>query len=243
MSHTTVSLNLLNEAAIELSKVLTAAGVKHAFCGGYLAQTFGMPDRQTVDVDCIIEGGFRKASEALLASGKFESPGGLSTGAKRFYYILPGAAPPNTHVETTPPALPGTAASSTAGDVSRAESPIQNEKIKVELLTAGEFGPRFITDDKTVFAPVSNNANTSTKLRFLSPSEFVRTKIKAWTNRQSQGDAADVIWFLQTFGDQLEVDRVNPDGGMDNLADADKAVEALWSKLAEGGSTDGEVET
>lgn len=38
---------VLDEAASALSKVLSASGIRHAMCGGYLAVTLGVEDRET----------------------------------------------------------------------------------------------------------------------------------------------------------------------------------------------------
>jgi len=37
--------SVLDEAALALTKVFESAGINHAFCGGYLAMAYGIPNR------------------------------------------------------------------------------------------------------------------------------------------------------------------------------------------------------
>ena len=99
----------------------------------------------------------------------------------------------------------------------------EHRKIKIELLAAGEFGPVRLTD---------TNTQILEHLTVLSPTEFVRAKVKAWTSRRSAQDVEDIIGVMGV-AEGLLPDRINPDGGMDDLADEDENVARLWASLQE----------
>ena len=96
-------------------------------------------------------------------------------------------------------------------------------KVKVELLKAGVFGPVKLTSSTTM---VVNG------IPFLTPSEFVRAKVKAWTARGYNRDKMDVLWILRT-ADWLDPKRINPDGGLDDMAEEHPDVAALWEVVRE----------
>ncbi|KAG8927700.1 hypothetical protein FRC00_002010 [Tulasnella sp. 408] len=52
------------EAAALLSSYLSAAGIPHAFYGGFTSVALGSP-RDTEDMCCVVEGGFRPVRQAL----------------------------------------------------------------------------------------------------------------------------------------------------------------------------------
>lgn len=62
---------------------------------------------------------------------------------------------------------------------------------------------------------------------FLSPTEYVRTKVKAWTSRKYGRDVWDVLWVLRNFED-LDIDRINPDDGLDEMAEEHSDIRQVW---------------
>ena len=104
------------------------------------------------------------------------------------------------------------------------------QKTPVELLRAGEFGPTKLSSSNTI---VKNG------IRFLNPTEFLRSKVKAWYNRGASRDRYDIVWMLKNMSDELDLERVNPDGELDDLAEIDREVAELWSELQ--GEQDPEV--
>lgn len=73
-------------------------------------------------------------------------------------------------------------------------------------------------------------------MRVLSPTEFVRTKVKAWaqgrSHRRSRPDRhhRDILWMLQNERG-FEMERLNPDEGMQDLAQVDEEVAVIWSDI------------
>jgi hypothetical protein len=97
------------------------------------------------------------------------------------------------------------------------------EIVPVELFQAGEFGPVKLSEDNTFYIG---------DLRFLTPTEFVRAKVKAWQFRRSNNDARDIAWVLKNVTG-IQVNRINPDCGLDDLASTDSDVMSVWESLSE----------
>ncbi|KZT37134.1 hypothetical protein SISSUDRAFT_1120489 [Sistotremastrum suecicum HHB10207 ss-3] len=189
---------VLDEAASALSKVLSASGIRHAMCGGYLAVTLGVEDRETQDIDCIVEGGFRSVIKALSIQ-------------KETFTLLPGL---------TSDVLVALFKSHTGIEV------------KIELLQSGVFGPIRLTRSNTM---------TIKGVPFLSPTEYVRTKVKAWVSRRYGRDMWDVLWMLRNT-DGLDVDRINPAGGLDDMAKEYRDIRTLWAAMKDADESDFEPE-
>ncbi|KZT31917.1 hypothetical protein SISSUDRAFT_1123654 [Sistotremastrum suecicum HHB10207 ss-3] len=175
---------LLDEAAHALARVLSGSGIGYAMCGGYLAVTLGVEDRETQDIDCIVQSPFKKVVRAFTSSSEnFTVPSGLASDVLRVTF--------------------------------RSNSGID---VKVELLQAGMFGPVRLTPSNTM----SING-----IVFLSPTEYVRTKVKAWTSRKYGRDVWDVLWVLRNFED-LDIDRINPEDGLDEMAEEHSDIRQVW---------------
>jgi len=70
------------EAAMVLSKHLTAAGIGHAFHGGFLAVLLGSP-RETEEILCVVDRGFRSVCEILAQDENIRTT--LSTWSNRLF--------------------------------------------------------------------------------------------------------------------------------------------------------------
>ena len=127
----------------------------------------------------------------------------MASGAKRVYFTIPGTLSDASQAEDSPRVKPA--------------------KIRIELLRAGEFGPVHLTDDNTIEIPPGIPA--------LTPTEFMRAKVKAWTARRALRDANDVFWVMQKYGEVLDVDRINPQGGLDEMAGEVDGIKEKWEEL------------
>ena len=90
-----------------------------------------------------------------------------------------------------------------------------NFMIKVELLSAGSFGPRNITPENVRPVQVGE-----TQLPFLSPAEFIRAKVNAWNARAEEKDLTDIHDAMHHFDTQLTVadfERPQAGGQMESM--------------------------
>lgn len=97
----------------------------------------------------------------------------------------------------------------------------ESRKLKIELLAAGEFGPVRLNE---------SNTQVVDHVTVLSPTEFVRAKVKAWLSRRSAQDVEDIIGVMESV-EGLQIERINPDNGLDDLAEENADVARLWARI------------
>ncbi|TFK49289.1 hypothetical protein OE88DRAFT_1713535 [Heliocybe sulcata] len=93
--------------------------------------------------------------------------------------------------------------------------------IEIEILRAGEEGPRNV------------DASTTTMIRgipFLSITEFLRAKVKAWTSRQSEQDAEDICYVVSRYWNRVDYNRI-PEDDMNNFAKSHSSVSPAWASI------------
>ncbi|KAG6854416.1 hypothetical protein C0991_006959 [Blastosporella zonata] len=93
--------------------------------------------------------------------------------------------------------------------------------IDIEILAAGESGPRHL-DDTTVM-----------KLQgvpFLTISEFLRAKLKTWMIRGSEGDAHDISYVLSRYWNRVDINRI-PEQDMGIFVSRNSAVSPAWTAV------------
>ncbi|KAJ3524022.1 hypothetical protein NMY22_g11184 [Coprinellus aureogranulatus] len=93
--------------------------------------------------------------------------------------------------------------------------------IDIEILPAGEFGPRVL--DSTTVMHIQN-------VPFLTYSEFIRAKLKNWMIRGSEKDASDIIFVLSQAWDRVDINRI-PEQDMDQFAVRNSSVAPAWAAL------------
>jgi hypothetical protein len=96
-----------------------------------------------------------------------------------------------------------------------------DKKLKIELLAAGEFGPVGLNE---------SNTQVLDGLTVLSPTEFVRAKVKAWQSRGSARDVSDILSVMESV-EGLGIERINPGGGLDELAEENEEAARLWTRI------------
>jgi hypothetical protein len=87
-----------------------------------------------------------------------------------------------------------------------------------------------------------NTIVTDKGIRCLSPTEFTRTKVKAWQARRAPRDVEDVVHMLRYFHG-LDFNRINPQESMDELAEEDPRVAEKWAEMMQGEEDDNSVDT
>ncbi|KAG2340917.1 hypothetical protein BDR05DRAFT_888876 [Suillus weaverae] len=93
--------------------------------------------------------------------------------------------------------------------------------VEIEILPAGEYGPRRL------------DSSTTMQLKgipFLTLSEFVRAKLKAWTIRGSDRDAQDIIYTLCRYWNRLDINRV-PEQDMNHFVTVHRTAALSWAAL------------
>ncbi|EKM76494.1 hypothetical protein AGABI1DRAFT_122646 [Agaricus bisporus var. burnettii JB137-S8] len=93
--------------------------------------------------------------------------------------------------------------------------------IEIEILPAGETGPRHLDD---------TNVMTIQGIPFLNISEFVRAKLKTWMIRGAEGDAHDIIYILTRFWNRVDINRI-PEQDMNHFVSRNNTAAAAWSAL------------
>ncbi|EPQ53713.1 hypothetical protein GLOTRDRAFT_63364 [Gloeophyllum trabeum ATCC 11539] len=93
--------------------------------------------------------------------------------------------------------------------------------VEIEILPAGEAGPRRL------------DANTTTTIRgipFLSITEFLRAKLKAWAIRRQEQDAQEISYVVTRYWNRVDYNRV-PEDDMNNFAKCHPAVAPAWLSI------------
>ncbi|KAH8102226.1 hypothetical protein BXZ70DRAFT_61370 [Cristinia sonorae] len=93
--------------------------------------------------------------------------------------------------------------------------------IEIEILRAGEEGPRHLD---------STTATLLAGIPFLTISEFLRAKLKAWAIRRLEHDAQDIIYALTRYWDRVDINRI-PEQDMRDLVAQYPAASASWREL------------
>ncbi|KAG0707881.1 hypothetical protein DFH29DRAFT_979538 [Suillus ampliporus] len=101
--------------------------------------------------------------------------------------------------------------------------------IEIEILPAGEHGPRRLDSSTTMQLQ---------GIPFLTLSEFVRAKLKAWSmqiqltlhRRGSDRDAQDIIYALCRYWNRLDINRV-PEQDMNHFVTCHRPAALSWAAL------------
>ncbi|KAI0674640.1 hypothetical protein C8Q78DRAFT_608367 [Trametes maxima] len=93
--------------------------------------------------------------------------------------------------------------------------------IDIEILVAGEEGPRRL-DSSTVMV-VGN-------VPFLTITEFLRAKVKAWSLRGRDQDARDIVYAMTRYWSRVDLNRI-PEQEMNDFASRVPAVAPSWQEL------------
>ncbi|KAG2107357.1 hypothetical protein BD769DRAFT_134146 [Suillus cothurnatus] len=197
----------LLEAASALSQLLRQHSIAHAFYGSIL--TAVLSDNPRCDeIFCIVEGGsthpFRRVRQAIVGSEHFTTT--HSPWSNRLHA---------TYRQVIP-----------AIEVSISLNvfltmPLMIAALKIEILPAGEYGPRRL-DSSTIMQLQG--------IPFLTLSEFVRAKLKTWTIRGSDRDAQDIIYTLCRYWNRLDINRV-PEQDMNHFVIAHRTAALSWAAL------------
>ncbi|TBU38147.1 hypothetical protein BD309DRAFT_874994 [Dichomitus squalens] len=93
--------------------------------------------------------------------------------------------------------------------------------IDIEILPAGEEGPRRL-DGATVMIVG--------RVPFLTITEFIRAKIKAWSIRGSERDAQEITFAMSRYWNRVDLNRI-PEQEMNEFASRFPAVAPSWHEL------------
>ncbi|RDX46182.1 hypothetical protein OH76DRAFT_1407301 [Lentinus brumalis] len=93
--------------------------------------------------------------------------------------------------------------------------------IDIEVLVAGEEGPRRL-DSSTVMAVG--------RVPFLTITEFIRAKLKAWSIRALDRDAQDITFAMSRYWNRVDLNRI-PEQEMCDFAARFPAVAPSWQEL------------
>ncbi|EIN09024.1 hypothetical protein PUNSTDRAFT_68258 [Punctularia strigosozonata HHB-11173 SS5] len=94
-------------------------------------------------------------------------------------------------------------------------------RLKIEILPAGEEGPRHL-DGSTVMVVRGTP--------FLTVSEFLRAKLKAWSLRRSEHDASDISFVLARYWNQVDLNRI-PEQDMRDFIRVHKDAASAWAAI------------
>ncbi|KDQ09437.1 hypothetical protein BOTBODRAFT_69133 [Botryobasidium botryosum FD-172 SS1] len=101
-------------------------------------------------------------------------------------------------------------------------------KVVIEIKNAGEEGPRNL-NSATVMS-----LQHIPRVPFLTVSEFLRAKLKAWNRGDSAEDARDIIFILQQHGQSVDINRIldqDVDRFVGQFPDASEAWVALQQRF------------
>ncbi|KAF9515127.1 hypothetical protein BS47DRAFT_1294320 [Hydnum rufescens UP504] len=74
--------------------------------------------------------------------------------------------------------------------------------IEIEIILAGERGPRRL--DQTTIQLIQ-------QVPFLTPTEFMRAKVKVWAISAQSSDATDIAFVLTSYWSSLDINRIPED--------------------------------
>ncbi|EDR04550.1 uncharacterized protein LACBIDRAFT_304324 [Laccaria bicolor S238N-H82] len=101
---------------------------------------------------------------------------------------------------------------------SATHSPWTNRQATIEILPAGETGPR-ILDSTTVMKMQG--------IPFVTISEFIRAKLKNWIIRGSDRDAQDISYVLTKYWNRVDINRI-PEQDMSQFVARNASVAPAW---------------
>lgn len=180
---------LLCDAALALSRILTFHRIHHGFFGGFaILSTAASPARETKDLDVLVAAS--KAGVTALLSARH---GWLEIPQNREDYVA--------YFYRSPHPL-SSAASSTSGasddDDDEEEKPAP--MVLVEMFVGHKVSSRF---------PVSQNCILRGRhmgvsyVPILDPAYLLRGKLHAAATRGKQGDAQDILYLVDEYGESL----------------------------------------
>ncbi|KAF9450229.1 hypothetical protein P691DRAFT_810986 [Macrolepiota fuliginosa MF-IS2] len=93
--------------------------------------------------------------------------------------------------------------------------------VEIEILPAGETGPRHLDD---------SNILKIQGIPFLNVSEFLRAKLKTWMIRGAERDAHDIVYVLSRFWNRVDINRI-PEQDMNHFVTRNHSAGSAWSAL------------
>lgn len=93
--------------------------------------------------------------------------------------------------------------------------------IEIEILPAGEEGPRRLDEATTMIIR---------GIPFLTVSEFIRAKLRTWAIRGSERDAQDIIYVLTRYWNRVDANRV-PEHDMNQFVARFGAAAPGWTAV------------
>ncbi|OCH91260.1 hypothetical protein OBBRIDRAFT_834324 [Obba rivulosa] len=183
----------LLEAAAALSRLLSAGQVPHAFYGSILTAVLSNAP-QADDIFCIVEGG---------NAHPFRRVRQACAGTEDFTLV---SSPWSNRLHVT---------------YQRFIPPVDVGLLEIEILVAGEDGPRRLDASKVMI--VGN-------LPFLTVSEFLRAKLKAWAIRGEAKDAQDITFAITRYWNQVDINRI-PEHEMNEFVKSNNAAAPGWASL------------
>ncbi|KAH9974655.1 hypothetical protein BGW80DRAFT_1301910 [Lactifluus volemus] len=204
----------LLEAANALSVTLRTQGVPHAFYGSvFVALLTNSP--QADEIFCIVEGGsvhpFRRVRQALAGTADLSvTPSPWSDRLHvKYHRCIPA-------IEVSTPFY---VRRNLAVALMETCYPIRTFVVQIEILAAGESGPRRL--DALTVAAVS-------RVPFLTTSEFVRAKLNAWMMLGTR--RADIVFILCRYWNGIDINRI-PEHDMDRFVEVVRAAAPGWAAI------------
>ncbi|KAF5351039.1 hypothetical protein D9756_008317 [Leucocoprinus leucothites] len=93
--------------------------------------------------------------------------------------------------------------------------------IEIEILPAGETGPRHLDD--TNIMKIQN-------IPFLNVSEFLRAKLNSWMIRGAERDAHDIVYILSRYWNRVDINRIT-EQDMNHFVSRNSTAGPAWSAL------------
>jgi len=93
--------------------------------------------------------------------------------------------------------------------------------IEIEILPAGEEGPRRLDESTTVIIR---------GIPFLTVSEFIRAKLRTWGIRGTEGDAQDIVYVLTRYWNRVDANRI-PEHDMNHFVTKFPAAAPGWTEV------------
>ncbi|KDQ59993.1 hypothetical protein JAAARDRAFT_592781 [Jaapia argillacea MUCL 33604] len=93
--------------------------------------------------------------------------------------------------------------------------------VEIEILPAGEEGPRHL-DSSTTMAIRG--------IPFLTVSEFIRAKLKTWGSRAQENDAQDIIYCLSRYWNRVDINRI-PEDDMNTFVTRYPSAAPAWTAI------------
>jgi len=176
----------LLEAATALSQLLYSNSIPHAIHGSVLVAVLSNADHCD-EIFCIVEGGqsqahpFRRVRDAISRSENFTTTHSPWTNRLHVTYrrLIPA-------IEVSP-------------SVVYFYTPRADRSFEIEILPAGEAGPRHL--DGTTVMKING-------VPFLTISEFIRAKLKSLMIRRVELDATDISYALSRYWNRVDINRI-----------------------------------